>query len=194
MKTIVWDVDDVLNDMMRTWFERWWVPSHPDCRLGYDQISENPPHQLLGISKSDYLASLDAFRLSDLAKTMLPVHEVLEWFRRYGEHHRHAVLTAAPLSAAEVSAAWVMRHFGCWIRSFNLIPSPRESERTLVYDRSKTEYLKWWGKADIVVDDATQNVQEALSLGIRAVLIPRPWNRSGLSLAEALERIAAGGR
>jgi len=186
VKTIVWDVDDVLNALMRTWFDRWWVPSHPDCPIGYDQISGNPPHELLGVSRSEYLASLDDFRLSEIAREMAPVPEILTWFRQYGDRFRHVALTAAPLRTAPASAAWVMRHFGRWIRSFHVIPSPRQGEQIPVYDQSKEDFLRWWGKGDILVDDSPLNVTSAQSLGIRAVLMPRPWNQSQLTLGETL--------
>ena len=187
MKTIVWDVDDVLRDLMRTWFERWWVPSHPNCPIDYDQISENPPHQLLGISKTAYLASLDQFRLSEVAREMSPVSEVLTWFREHGDRFRHIALTATPLRTAPASAAWVIHHFGQWIRSFHLVPSMRQDEQIPVYDQSKEDFLRWWGKGDILVDDSPLNVGVAQVLGIQTMLIPRPWNQSQLTLVEALD-------
>jgi FMN phosphatase YigB (HAD superfamily) len=187
VKTIVWDVDDVLNELMRTWFERWWVPSHPGCPIRYDEISENPPHELLGISESEYLASLDEFRLSDIARQMTPVPEVLAWFRQYGDRFRHVALTATPLHTAPASAAWVMCHFGRWIRSFHVIPSPRQGEQIPIYDKSKEDFLHWWGKGDVFVDDSPLNVTAAKALGIQAVLIPRPWNQRQMTLTEALD-------
>jgi len=187
VKTIVWDVDDVLNNLMRTWFEGYWVPLHPDCPISYREISENPPHDLLGASKSEYLASLDEFRLSEIAKEMPPVPEILAWFQQYGSHFRHIALTATPLCAAPVSASWVMCHFGQWIRTFHLIPSPRQGEKIVIYDQSKDDFLRWWGKGDILVDDSPVNVIAAEALEIQTVLIPRPWNQSRLTLAEVLD-------
>jgi hypothetical protein len=189
MKMIAWDVDDVLNDLMRTWLERFWVPSHPGCPISYAQVVENPPHTLLGASLSEYLTSLDAFRLSQLATEMPPVPEVLAWFRQYGGSFRHMALTATPLSAAPASAAWVMRHFGRWIRSFHVVPSSRPGEELPAYDLSKEDFLRWWGKIDIMVDDSQLAVVAAQSLGIRTVLMPRPWNRGRLTLAEALSSL-----
>jgi len=186
VKTIIWDVDDVLNDLMRTWFERWWIPSHLGCPITYDQISKNPPHELLGVSKSEYLASLDEFRLSELAREMMPLPEILAWFYQKGDHFRHIALTATSLRTAPVSAAWVMRHFGRWIRSFHLVPSMRQGEKIPVYDQSKEEFLRWWGKGDILVDDNPLNIDVAEVLGIQTVLIPRPWNQSRLTLGEVL--------
>ncbi|MFC2038931.1 hypothetical protein ACFLUG_04080 [Chloroflexota bacterium] len=189
MNTVAWDVDDVLNDLMRTWFERHWVPSHPKCPISYGQISENPPHELIGVSKSEYLGSLDGFRLSETAMEMIPVPEVLAWFRQHGEHYRHVALTATPLHSAPASSAWVIRHFGYWIRSFHVIPSLRKGEQIPEYDRSKEDFLTWFGKIDILVDDNPLNIASAQNLGIQTILIPRPWNQSKLSLSEAINAL-----
>ncbi len=51
MKTIVWDIDDVLNDLTRAWFETAWLPAHRECRLTYEELKVNPPHELLGTSE-----------------------------------------------------------------------------------------------------------------------------------------------
>ena len=37
MRTIVWDVDDVLNDLMYQWFSRGWQAGAPDCDVGLQQ-------------------------------------------------------------------------------------------------------------------------------------------------------------
>ena len=187
MRTIAWDVDDVLNDLMRSWLEQRWLPSHPNCSLRYEDIVENPPHRLFGVSLDEYLTSLDAFRLSGAAGRLPPVAAVLAWFHQYGEHFRHIALTATPLCSVPVSAGWVTRHFGPWIRSFNFVPSKREGECIPMYDRTKSDYLRWWGKVDILVDDSAVNVEAARALGIRAILMPRPWNQSRLTIAETLE-------
>lgn len=186
MKTIVWDVDDVLNDLMRDWLEQAWKPSHPECGLAYDQVVENPPHRVLGISLKDYQVSLDCFR-SDKFAGMAPVPEALAWFHQYGNMFRHIALTSVPLAGAGVSSGWVFKHFGQWIRSFNIVPSHREGSGVFQYDQTKADFLTWWGKADIVVvDDNSTTIRAMRDLGIPAVLAPRPWNSSHQTLAEAL--------
>jgi FMN phosphatase YigB (HAD superfamily) len=187
MKTIAWDVDDVLNDLTRAWFEQFWEPAHLACARGYDQLVENPPDKLLGITRAEYLASLDAFRLSEIASAMKPVSEVLAWFQRHGSSFRHLALTATPLRAAPNSAAWVLRHFGTWIRSFHLVPSPRADETIPVYDETKADFLRWFGKVDVFVDDNPANTRAAEQLGIQTILIPRPWNSNQLTLAQTLD-------
>jgi len=189
MKTIIWDVDDVLNDLMRAWFEEYATLSGADSHVTYDQLTSNPPHELLGISRMEYLASLDKFRLSGMAEKMKPVDEIFEWFCRHGESCHNVALTAAPLCASPVSADWVMRNFGRWIRSFNVIPSPRPGIKAAQYHGAKSDFLEWWGKADILVDDSGENIAGAVSLGIQAVLFPRPWNRSIQTMKEALEEL-----
>ncbi|MCE5336658.1 MAG: hypothetical protein LLG06_18930 [Desulfobacteraceae bacterium] len=188
MKTIIWDVDDVLNDLTRAWFEDWLRSSGTGCSLKYDQLACNPPHELLGITHAEFLASLDAFRLSGKARDLPPFPETLDWFARYGNRCHHLALTATPLLAGHVSAEWVMRHFARWIRSFGITPSPRPGWPN-DHHAAKSDFLLWWGKGDILVDDSPANVAGALALGMDAVLFPRPWNRSEPSIGEALEEL-----
>jgi hypothetical protein len=196
VKTIVWDVDDVLNDLMRAWLEAAWGPVHPGAALPYERCTENPPHRLLGCTLAAYLASLDAFRLSEAGRNLAPDPGALAWFEAHGARYRHVALTAAPLAAAPHSAAWVLRHFGRWIRSFHFVPSPRLDDALPVYDRSKAEFLDWFGRADLLVDDNPEHVAAAAARGLPAVLVPRPWNGGrgapAAALAGIAERLPAG--
>jgi len=191
MQTIVWDVDDVLNDLMRAWYDQAWFPAHPQCALRYEELTENPPHRLLGIRPDEYLASLDVFRASKTGRTLPPIPEVVEWFRRHGHRCRHAVLTSTPLKFAPESAAWVLTHYGNWVRSFGFVPSKREAVCSLVYDLTKVDHLRWWGRADLLIDDNPGNVDSARQMGIKALLMPRPWNKSPMSMAEMLSSLTA---
>jgi hypothetical protein len=187
MKTIAWDVDDVLNELMRTWLAEAWLPAHPGCRIGYEEITTNPPHELLGCKKAEYLASLDEFRRSAAGREMQPNAEVLAWFGRHGSRFRHVAITAVPLAAAHLSAAWVMRYFGRWIRTFHMLPSHRDGEDLPLYDRSKGEALAQWKAIDALVDDHPRNLASAEQLGIRTFCVPRPWNQAAGSLTDMLE-------
>ena len=185
--TIIWDVDDVLNNLMSSWFEGYWLKLHPECLLSYKGITQNPPHRLLGVSLGDYLASLDQFRMSDAFKQLTPVKEVFDWFKLYGENFRHIALTAAPLCSASVSAEWVFRYFSQWIRCFSFVPSKRDGEQIPLYDQTKKELLSWLGEGDILVDDCMENIESVKSLRMHTVLIPQPWNNSRRLLTENLE-------
>lgn len=176
MKTIVWDVDDVLNDLMLSWFSEAWMREHPDCAVKYGDITENPPHDILGVGRDEYLGSLDGFRLSGLYADMPPHPAAKEFFGRHGDGFRHIALTAVPLKAAHVSAGWVMKHFGRWIRTFHFIPSKREGEALPSYDEDKGRFLEWLGKADLFIDDNSGNLSHARRTGIKALAAPRPWN------------------
>ena len=191
MKLIVWDVDDVLNDLMRVWLESAWRPGHPGCDIRYEAIAENPPHRILGTSRENYLASLDVFRMSRAGRKLEPVAEVVSWFIREGHRFRHAALTAVPLGTASISAEWVVSHFGRWIRSFNFVPSKRSGDPVYSHDLSKSDFLCWWGRADILIDDNPVHVDAARHLGMNALLMPRPWNQSRQTLSEVLESLAA---
>ncbi|MBI5191904.1 MAG: hypothetical protein HZA08_00495 [Nitrospirae bacterium] len=186
MITIAWDVDDVLNDLMRMWFQEKWVMGHKDCRLSYKEITKNPPHNLLGADINEYLRSLDEYRLSDFYQQMPPVKEIMEWFVEYGDKCRHIALTAVPLIAASASAQWVFKNFGMWIRTFHFVPSNRAGESLPSYDSDKSDFLKWQSKVDVFIDDNPDNIKAAKSIGINGILWPRPWNDSKLTPAEAL--------
>jgi hypothetical protein len=187
--TIAWDVDDILNDLMRCWLVNKWLPEHPDCKVSFEQITQNTPERIMHSTKEDYLLSLDSFRLSKAYSEIKPNAEVLAWFEEFGDKARHIALTFVPLKAAHVSADWVMKNFGKWIRSFNFVPSPRIGERAPEYDHSKADYLRWFNKIDVLVEDSEENIREAKELGIRGILAAKPWNKSNLSVTAVLAEI-----
>lgn len=186
MRTIVWDLDDVLNNLMETWFNQAWLPAHSECQLSYNDIRENPPHRVLGIQESEYLSSLDIFRKSSAAAAMSPNHAVLEWLDRYGPRFRHVVLTARPLESVPEAAAWVFRHFGAFVRCFGFVPS-RPARTIPKYDCDKGDFIQWLGQADFFVDDSERNIAIAQELGIGSVLYPRPWNSARLTDCDPLQ-------
>ncbi len=190
MITLAWDIDDVLNELMETWFKVWWQPEHPGCTLRYENIEKNPPHQLIGVDLDEYLQSLDAFRLSGHYEQMQPNRKVLEWFKKHGFLFRHIALTSAPRKAASISASWVIRHFGDWIRTFHFIPSPRRNENLAGYDTTKADYLKWLDRVDILIDDNEHNVVGLNMAGIKYFLVARPWNSSLLRMEDLLNELS----
>ncbi|HUB33111.1 MAG TPA: hypothetical protein VMA31_08780 [Bryobacteraceae bacterium] len=189
MITIAWDVDDVLNDLTSVWLQKHWRPAHPACRTAYRDLRANPPHALIGAGLDEYLESLDEFRRNRYLSDLQPLPEALAFFERNGDRYRHIALTAVPLRYAPVSAGWVLRYFGRWIRSFNFVPSRRPDESLPEYDASKQEFLSWWGKASVLVDDHAGNVESARKAGVQAVLMPRPWNGGPDALEETFRKL-----
>lgn len=180
MKTIIWDVDDTLNDLMRAWSRG---------KIRYPLITENPPHRLVGTTKARYLGSLDAFRLSGAYARLKPLPEALRWFKKNGHRYRHVALSAVPRKAAHVSAEWVFRNFGTWIDTFAFVPSQRTGERRRVGPGSKHDFVKQLGLRGIFVDDNPQAITQMRTLGLKCILVPRPWNGGAGSLQEAFEKI-----
>ena len=187
MFTIAWDVDDVLNDLMGAWFEKWWKPQHSGCMLNYEDLTENPPHHILNIKLEEYFCSLDAFRLSAHYERMQPDSKVLDWFGKHGPAYRHMALTAVPRIASFVSASWVLRYFGDWIRTFHFVPSPRPEDIPTAYESTKAAYLKWLNRADIFIDDHAGNIRDAKGMGIRCIMLSRPWNSGGMKIEKILD-------
>jgi len=186
MKTIIWDIDDILNDLTRSWLNNAWLPAHPDCPMHYDILTQNPPHNLLGIDKTEYLVSLDTFRLSAKAEEMVPDAHVMEWFSSHGEKFRHIALTARPRGTVAVAIAWVLKHYGKWFQTFSYVPAQRPGEPLGHPDLEKHEFLSWLSKADVFIDDSPHNVEEAGKLGIQSFLAAQPWNNSTYTLIDIL--------
>ncbi len=189
LPTIVWDVDDVLNDLTRRWLEDAWLPGHAGCPVRYEALVENPPHRLLGVDLQAYLGSLDEYRLSPQAARLEPVPEVMAWFREHGDSCRHLALTARPAGTVAPAAEWVFRHFGRWIRTFHFVPSPRPAEDLPDWERDKEDALRWLGIGDILVDDSPANLEGGRRAGLVAVTMPHPWNGSAATIGEALEKL-----
>lgn len=186
---VVWDVDDVLNDLMRAWFTQVWAPAHPGRRLAFDDLRENPPYSLLDLTKGDYLRSIDEFRLGPRYAALEPNKEILAWLREHGSACRHVALTSTALKAAPTTAAWVLRHFGRWIRDFAFIPAPRPGEGLPVYDLDKAAWLARLPGNPIFIDDSPPNLAAAAATGADVLCWPRPWNTATIGVAETLESV-----
>ena len=186
MKTIVWDLDDVLNDFTARWLESGWKAEHPDCRVAFEDLRSNPPLTELNATQAEYLDSLDRFRVSEIARSLQPNRAIANWFETHGSRFRHHVLTARPLKTVAPAAEWVFAHFGKWIRHFHFVPSPRPDDVAPDYDRTKGSVLQRLGGVDFFVDDSITNVTEAGQLGVRAFAFPQPWNHREVSVSDIL--------
>lgn len=177
---------------MRAWFEEFLRKNRlGKNRLTYDQLSENPPHSLLGVTLNQYLASLDEFRLSRHYEQLVPNKEILNWFKMYGHCCHHLALTAVPLKAAPLTSAWVLKYFGKWIRTFAFIPSKRAKETITVYDCSKADFIGRHGKIDILIDDNAEQIEKAAQIGVQGVLISQPWNAGRGNLSEVIATLTS---
>lgn len=190
MITICWDVDDVLNNLMQEWFTYYkYINLDKYDNICFNNLIENSPNDILSITKKEYLESLDYFRMN-YYKDLKPNEIIYEWFKEKGHLSRHMVLTATPLSCCNISAEWVMRYYGKWIRSFNFIPSPRENDSSVIYYKSKMEYLKRTN-VDIFVDDNEETINEVNKyiLQIKTFCPKMPWNNGILSDVELLNEL-----
>ncbi len=187
---IVWDLDDVLNNLMEAWLKYFSLTNPLARKFPYERLAQNPPYEILGISCGDYLSSLDYFRNSSAGLKLKPNQLILDWFREKGHRFRHLVLTSRPVKTVPHAAEWVYHYFGNWIRTFHFVPSLREGEYLPESDAEKSEFLYWLGKADAFVDDTPENIDAARRLGIPAFTYPQPWNDSKVSVTNLLEEIS----
>lgn len=188
MKVIFWDIDDVLNELMRRWFEDFWLKEHPECNLNFSDLVENPPCNILKISLKEYQDSLDAYRLS-YYRNLKPNQEIIKWFEKYGDKARHIAITSTPITTASISAEWLFRHFGSWIRTFHVVPSKRDNINVFYYDKNKAEFINWISKECIVIDDDKENLEPLKAEGTKFIIWPQPWNGSKLTPNQALDML-----
>jgi len=188
LTTVFWDVDDVLNDLMREWL---FFYNHKNgLSTDYDQLTSNPPHKMLGISIHDLRASLDDFRLSKNFFKMKPVPSVYKWFEANAANTRNIALTATSIKTASTASAWVFKNYSKWIRTFHVVPSPRKNEFLPEYDLDKIEAMSHLCRNGILVDDNEDNVKKAVSSGYTGLLFPRPWNsNAGKSIDDFLKEL-----
>ena len=179
MLTIAWDVDDVLNDLMASWFEVFCQFEKPSCELGYSELVQNPPHKVLGISLDAYLKSLDRFCDGGGDGRLRVNTAIQEWMRTEGRRCRHIGVTARHSGISSLRA-WVAQHFGLQVYT------PLAS-RTAWLSKGIFLQREYPERDVILVDDSTEMVKDAWGCGINAVLYPQPWNESEQSVSDLLE-------
>ncbi|MFI5298746.1 MAG: hypothetical protein ACHREM_11670 [Polyangiales bacterium] len=184
--TVAWDVDDVLNLLTRACLDLRARESKVD--VAYDALVDNPPHAQLGVPRERYLASLDDFRRNHFA-SLAPNPLAIDWFRQHGAAADHIALTAVPLAFAPTSAAWVLRHFGAWIRGVHVVPSPRDDDPTAFPAPNKGLALSRFHGPTILVDDSPTQLALARQHGSHAVTYPQPWNQEARSPREVLAEL-----
>ncbi len=69
------------------------------------------------------------------------------------------------------------------------MPSKRKDETIPHYEDDKTKALRRLAPVDFFVDDNAAHVVSARKEGINALFFPRPWNPSGMTIAETLARL-----
>lgn len=187
--TVVWDVDDVLNDLLAAWLAQVWASEHPDRPIAYRDVRANPPNELLRIERGAYLASLDDFRTGGGYAGMPPNPRVLAWLEANGDRCHHVALTSTAFRAVPTTAAWVLRHFGRWIREFAFVPAERPGEALPRYDENKGAWLARRGVTAVLVDDGPGNLAAAAAAGAATVCWPQPWNGAVSTHDEALAEL-----
>ena len=185
MITIAWDVDDVLNNLTEAWLKDY----NERCGFGYkyEDLTQNPPCKLLKLSHSEYIDLLDSFRLSEKAKNLDANLKILKWMKQYSGKFSHIALTATSAHTAHNSAFWVLKNYGQYIHSYNIIPAKRNYTIATRY-KTKKDFLLAHEDVKILVDDNIQNIEEANSCGVKAYLLKQPWN-NGLDILQILDEI-----
>ena len=185
MALVIWDIDDVLNELSARWLE--WV--NDPAITDKSQLTNPHFEEVLGWNRGHYLESLDRFRAERFID--LEPNRLVQSFMSRHTQVSNVLLSATPLSCAPFSAQWGFVHFGQWIDGVLIAPSPRpETPSTNKTKRDHIQRLVDAGDRVICIDDQPANIREAERAGALAFLWPQPWNESESSQAAVLDSIS----
>lgn len=174
---IVWDFDDVLFPLTEFWFAAYGHRIQSKITQ-YDQITENPPHVIMGISREQYHESLDQFRNSEQAQSLQINRKILEWLGVNGTAYKHYILTARPINTIKSAQKWLKNNFFEPLEGFGFVPAERPGQDLSGYYRTKQDYLKGEGiQFEYFVDDNPVTINAVANIHTATtILFPAPWN------------------
>lgn len=177
---------------MDAWLKTFWKKEQPSCKVKFSELSENPPHRILGCTLKEYFLSLDSFRNSSEGSRIMPRPEVLAWFQHHGDRFENHIITARPQATVAAAAEWVFRHFGTWVRHFHYTPAVRD--RTDILERifCKGDVIRKLGGGYAIIDDSPQQLESAGNHVCHKILVPQPWNQQRRPLEDCLEKLNCG--
>jgi hypothetical protein len=183
---LVWDVDDVLNDLTLRVLEVLGfstIPTPVDLIPDPSKLIES-----LGIDHDYYIGALDHFRRTRFQE-LQPNHDVIKWLHSYGERFTCMALTSTPVEFFPVSAMWVMTHFNPWIDTIGCTPSKRPTDPLGMRYVTKGEHLQRLKVPYILIDDSAKNLTSVDPMSGKGMIFPTPWNstqNTGLFLDQLL--------
>ncbi len=187
----MWDVDDVLNPLMRDWLEHQKRLESISSTFEYADLINPDFSETLGWPRQNFLVALDEFRL-EFQGRLEPNELIQNWFRQnHSMNVKHVALTATPRTVSDISRDWVAQNFGEFIDDFYLAPSARDTD-LLPRKRKHDFYMDF--KAEyrevIAIDDRPDNLSDARDAGISTLCWPQPWNGSLLDSESTLKALS----
>jgi len=183
---IVWDVDDVLNCLMESWLDYW--NKKNNSNVCYNEIKNNPPNKILGISKKLYLSNLDEFRNSEAGKNVKVNSIIKSWFKKNGNRFINIACTARPIHTMYNQSYWIYKNFGKWIHSICVADPARDTKANINYI-SKAEYISLISRPVLFIDDSEENINSVSESGADTLVYPQPWNKNDLTIEEFLNKL-----
>jgi len=181
---IVWDVDDVLNCLMKSWLQYWSQES--GLKIILNEIIKNPPQDILGITKEDYLNSLDTFRNSDLGKDLEVNHIIKKWFLHHGNKFNHIACTGRPIRTMPNQAWWLYKNYSQWIKTVHMTGADRDLESRKI---SKADFISFINSDVVFIDDCENNINSVSKIGGITLLYPQPWNKANYTEVEFISKL-----
>ena len=168
---LICDIDDVLWDMLPTWCSRYnWFAEYFNVATDWEPYRLLAPEDITDWDISKFLNKAE----SKLFYSMLNDNDL--WDSVFKNQDKAFIATANELieqlqEQYDMYICTATRYYQSHkIKKFlELFPSVDESKLVLVQN-------KWLLKADIVIDDRAETLQEFRKNGVRCVKINKPWN------------------
>ena len=171
---------------MESWLNHWNQRNNSNVIL--KDLKENPPHEILRISKETYFNSLDDFRNSKSGKYVLANSIITNWFNNHGNKFKHVACTARPIETMPNQAWWIYYNFGQWINTVHATGADRDNKGDY-QTGSKADFISCFDSKVIFIDDSKENINSVSEIGTDTILYPQPWNTSAYSKEEFIEEL-----
>lgn len=187
MKTIIWDVDDTLNNFRFDWFlHNKEELKKIDHDISYDYFNIKNPYNILNDNKDTFIKSLKDFKNYNHFKITVN-KEIYNWFYKYGKNYNHIILTKCSKDYFEFAVNFVNKYFGKWIQSYNYISGNKKDN--LNEFLTKAEFIKkYFKEIKYFIDDSEKNCKQVEELGIKTFCPKQPWN-NGMDIKDILEEL-----
>ena len=162
MLTVACDIDGVVADLHRSWLDAY--EKDYNHHIESEEITAWAIHKFV---KPECGGRIYTYLTAELYKSVLPILGALEGIQELRENHRVVFVTSAPTGTGDAKYHWLCEN--------GFLPKSRDAYGDgRVHPDFITCHDKSLIRADILIDDRAENIQDFLGHGI---LFDAPYNQ-----------------
>ncbi|MCA9371855.1 hypothetical protein KC726_03060 [Candidatus Woesebacteria bacterium] len=166
------DLDDVLSATTPAFIDYYNTIRKTDFRL--EDFHTYYWHNIVGEARDDVFRLVHDFYFSpDFAPK--PVIGAIEGIKKLAQSHSLHIVTSRQEEFADITHKWVNNHFPTLFQKVHIANHAHWA--TQGTSRTKKEICQEIG-AEVLIEDNLDYIEECADLGIRSILLDRPWNKS----------------